>query len=457
VVSHMQRASSRADATLVLSVHGPGGVVDLVVPRGATAVDVAREYAEQSGLSGVPLLQTSLGELVTADRPVADAGVESGDVLVAVTGVHRGRRGAGGGRAPRGVAEAPAWAALVAGLAGGIAVLAGWYGAHAASEPVRTAVVGILLGCALLGVVPVGRHAAQRGCVAPLFGGAAAFAALHAPGSHLLPVLVGASALAAATVAAVGRALVEGHDEALRVWIVAGLAVFAVCSLSPLTGWDPRVVWALLVLLALLAARFAPALAVDVPDEAMLDLDRLAVTAWSARDRRSGLRGRIVVHRSAMEALVASGSRTVTAAAAAIWAVVLVAAPLLLREATLDLDRIGARCLVLFAGAGLLLAGRSYRHGGARTMLRAAGLTCWAVLLASVAGDLSWSWAVGVGVVGLTLGLAAVVAAVATGRGWRSVRWARRAELAEALSGAFAFAATVVAAGVFRVLWEITS
>lgn len=456
-MTQTQRAARGPASTIALSVHGPAGVLDLVVPEGATAVDVAREYAAQTGLAGLPLLQTATGRPVTADRAVVDAGLESGDVVVATTGVHRGRSAAAGTGSGAGLPDTPAVAGLVAGLAAAAALLAGWYGAHAASEGTRTATVGILLCCALLAAVPAGRHAAQRTCVAPAFGAAAAFAALHEPGTHLLPTLVAASAIAAAAVAAVARVLVSHRDEALRVWIVAGLVVFAVGALGPVLEWHPRVVWALLVLLALLAARFAPALAIDVPDEAMLDLDRLAVTAWSARDRRAGRRGRVVVPESAMAALVAGGSRTVTAAAAAIWVVVSVAAPLVLHEATIDLDRIGARSLVFFAGAGLLLAGRSYRHRGARSMLRGAGLTCWLALLAAVAGELSSAWTVVLVVVGVALGLATVASAVATGRGWRSVKWSRRAEVAEAVSGAFALASTVVAAGVFRALWEITS
>ena len=41
-----------AASSLAVSVHGPAGVLDLVVPAAASAVDVAREYAEQSGLDG---------------------------------------------------------------------------------------------------------------------------------------------------------------------------------------------------------------------------------------------------------------------------------------------------------------------------------------------------------------------------------------------------------------------
>ena len=71
-----------ADATIALSIHGPAGVLDLVVPAGATAVDVAREYARQAqdsgadagSLPGVPLLQTALGERLNAAVPLGEAG-----------------------------------------------------------------------------------------------------------------------------------------------------------------------------------------------------------------------------------------------------------------------------------------------------------------------------------------------------------------------------------------------
>ena len=86
--------------------------------------------------------------------------------------------------------------------------------------------------------------------------------------------------------------MAAGRDQVLTVWIVVGCLVFAVCAISPLMEWNDRVSWAVLLVLAMLGARFAPSLAIAVPDEALLDLDRLAVTAWSARDTTSGRRGR---------------------------------------------------------------------------------------------------------------------------------------------------------------------
>lgn len=449
--------SSPADATIAVSVHGSAGVLDLVVPAGATSVDVAREYAKQAEVSGIPLLQTALGERLNASVALGDAGVQSGDVLVATTGVHRPRKATLLEKA-KNAPETPALASMIASIAAGVAVLAGWYAARLGEDTVRTVAVGVLLACALAGVLPVGRHQRQRAAAAPAFAAAAALAAIYEPGAHLLPAIVGSTAIAAAVVAGIGRALGAGADEVATVWVAGGLTVFACCGLTALLGWDARVAWTLLLFLAMMAARFAPSLAIDVPDEALLDLERLAVTAWSARDsQRRGKRGRIVVAGEAMERLVRRASRTVTASAVAVLVVTAVATPLLLQRATIDLDRIGARCLVLFAGLSLLLAARSYRHAAARHLLRLAGLSALAWLGAFLAAgpgadqlDAFFWTAIGLGVV-------ALAAAVATGRGWRSVWWSRRAEVAESLCGSLAFAAAVVAAGVFRRLWELTS
>jgi hypothetical protein len=233
--------------------------------------------------------------------------------------------------------------------------------------------------------------------------------------------------------------------------------LFLVTGAAALVDVRPQVVWAVLLLLATLAARFVPMLTVEVPDQFLIDLERLAVTAWSARERPKGRRGRTVVPRRAVAVVAASGTRMVTAASAAVLAVVAVSAPMLLATATLPMDRIGARCLVGFAGAALLLAARSYRHTAARALLRTAGLLCWAVLLVAVfdaAGRRTEGIVAGASVF---LGFVMLMVAVALGRGWRSAWWSRRAEIAEGICGAFAVGAVVVAVGLFRHLWELTS
>lgn len=448
-------------STVAVSVHGPAGVLDLVVPDGATSVDVAREYAAQAGLAGIPLLQTSVGRLVTADRDLHDSGVESGDLLVATVGVTRGQRRRDLRDRRRLEPDTPGPAAVGAALGAAAAALAAWYAGHSGVEWVRTAVVGVLVLCAVASTLPGGRHRAQRAAAAPAYGAAAAFAAVWVPGDQLLAPVVAVCGATAAAVAATARALasreVDPRAEPMTVWIVTGLVLFVVCGAVPVLEWDSRVAWALLVLAAMLGARLAPSLAVDVPDDALLDLDRLAITAWSARERAPGRRGRMVVPRAAMEVLVAHATRLVTAGSAAVLGVTLLAAPLLVHGATIDLDRIGALCLLFFAGSSLVLAARSYRHRAARTLLRCAGLVDLGVLVVALAGPLAAGWGTWVFAGSVLVGVATVAAAVATGRGWRSVRWSRRAEVAEALCGAFAIAATVAATGLFRALWEITS
>ena len=449
---------------LALSVHGPAGVVDLVVPASATAGDVAAEYARQAGLGAPPLLRTRRGRPVEPGGGLARAGLGPGALLVAdpgppgppaapAPGRHAARvLGAG---TPRPAPVRPgALSALWLAVAAGAASVAAWCAATAPSGGQRTAAVGLLVAAAAVGVLPVGRLAPHRVVAAPAFAGAAAFAAAWDPHDVRLPMVLGVTGLAAALAAALGRALAPRPEEALRVWILAGSAVFVGTGLGALGGAPPRLVWAVLLLGALLAARFVPTLAVDVPDQYLIDLERLAVTAWSAREQPTGRRGRSVVPRDAIGAVALRGTRIVTAASAAVLVVSLLAAPLLLASATLPIDRIGARLLVGCAGAGLLLAARSYRHSGARTLLRVAGLGCGSALCVVLLSDGVGRW-VGVGAVLLATVL--VVVAVAVGRGWRSAWWSRRAEVAEGLAGAVALAALVVAAGWFRELWELAS
>ena len=454
---------------LALSVHGPAGVLDLVVPAGATVADVAEEYAGRAGLDVAPMLRSSLGRPLEPGATVARAGVGPGALLVAdpappgdpagpsgagssATGRHAARTTRRRAGRPRPSAGSALWFAVAAGAAGS----AGWGAATAPSGDLRATAVGLLLAGAAVGVLPVGGLAPHRGGAAPACAAAAAFAVAWDPQEVRLPMVLGVTGLAAALAAAVGRALAPRPEEALRVWILAGITLFVGTGLGALGGAPPRLVWSLLLLGALLAARFVPALAVDVPDQYLIDLDRLAVTAWSARERPGGRRGRSVVPLDAIGVVAARGTRTVTAASAAVLAVTLLSAPLVLATATLPIDRVGARLLVGCAGAGLLLAARSYRHAGARVLLRAAGLGCAAVLGAVLLGeaDLAGWWVTGGAVL---LAAVLVLVGVAVGRGWRSAWWSRRAEVAEGLAGAVAVAALVVASGWFRQLWELAS
>ncbi|HEY1134280.1 MAG TPA: hypothetical protein VGE77_06855, partial [Nocardioides sp.] len=72
--------------TLALSVHGRAGVLDLLVPDGASAVDVLREYAQQTDERTPARLCDHTGRELPGRVPLADAGIRSGSVVVATYG-----------------------------------------------------------------------------------------------------------------------------------------------------------------------------------------------------------------------------------------------------------------------------------------------------------------------------------------------------------------------------------
>lgn len=443
---------------VALSVHGPRGVLDLVVPEGASMWDVAREYAVRSELGSVPLMYDRTGTSLPPDLVLADGGITTGTVLVAATGAQRPRRAGPAPQRPATPTTEPGAAATAwLCVAAGVAALAGWLTAQSGTADLATPTVVVLLAGTLAGVLPIGRYAGLRALAAPAFAAAAAYALLWDADPLHQPTVIGGAALAAAVTAGVARALAPGSDEGLKVWIAAGGLVFAVGGLAAVVGAPGPVVWSVLLLLAMLASRFVPMMAIDVPDHHLIDLERLAVSAWSAREEPRGRRGRTVVSARGVQEVARRGARTATAASVAIAAVTAVAAVELLAGVPDDVDRIGARTMVFFVGASLLLVARSYRHVAARALLRIGGLLCWVVLADEVLIHLAADGLLLVAGVASSLALTLVVAAVATGRGWRSAWWSRRAEIAEALAGALALASLVVSTGLFRTLWELTS
>ncbi|WP_121257095.1 hypothetical protein [Nocardioides ferulae] len=459
----MVAAGELADG-FALSVHGPAGVLDLRVPAGALVRDVAREYADHARLGAEPALCTLAGAPLRPGSALAEAGLRSGAVVVVTppstpaSGVRApgARTGRPAGQAGRTAGRRSLLPAAVVCVVASVAALAGgWLAAVSDDETLRVATVAVLAVASLIGVLPGGRLAPARAVAAPAFAAAATLPIVWDTLPERVPTVVGVCALAAAVVAAVARSFDRRAEEALAVWIVVGSGIFVITGLAALAGLPPRAVWAVLLVLATLAARVVPGFAVDVPDQLLVDLERLAVTAWSARERPSGRRGRTIVRPKAVAAVAERGTRLVLASCAAVLGVSLLAAPLLLDSATWPLDRLGARILVGAAGAGLLLAGRSYRHPVARALLRLAGLACWGFLLASLLPGLDGGRSTAVAVAALLVGVLLVVVAVATGRGWRSAWWSRRAEIAEGLAGAVLVASVLVATGVFRKMWEL--
>ena len=168
--------------SVALSVHGPRGVLDLLVPAGASMWDVAREYAERSGLGSVPLMYSRAGVALPPDLVLADGDIAPGTMLVATTGAQRPLR-------PRRTRPRVAGADIPPGptatvwfcVAAAAALLAGWLTAATGTADLSTPSVLVLLGATVVGVVPVGRYARLRALTAPVFAGAAAYALLWDP------------------------------------------------------------------------------------------------------------------------------------------------------------------------------------------------------------------------------------------------------------------------------------
>ena len=167
-------------------------------------------------------------------------------------------------------------------------MLSGWLAAHIDGDEHDAAVL-VLAGTALLGVLPLGVHAARRAVAAArVRRGRGVRRRVGARAREAARRSSGVSGLVAAVTAGVAGALDRRAQEVLRVWIVAGVALFVLTGAAALVGLPAQVVWGVLLVLAMLAARFVPGLAVDVPDQYLIDIERLAVTAWSARDRPHG-------------------------------------------------------------------------------------------------------------------------------------------------------------------------
>lgn len=447
-------------ATLRVTVSGAAGRADLVVPTWVDVATLAESWAEAVGASRVPSLTTRSGTLLDPAAAVEAVGLRHGDLVVAVDGAVPGSRAAAAA-GTSGARRTPSWGAHLPLLAAGPAAL----GAGAllatthAGTVARSACLVLLLLGALVAVTPWGGARAggarARSAVAPAFGAAAGFLGVYtdAPGGLLLGLVVGG--FAATVVAAFARAVLDpDHDEVAEVWLLTAGPVSLVALAVLLLGGSLHGLWALLFGAAVVGARLLPYTVVDVPDQALLDLDRLAVTAWSARERpRGSRRRRTMVRYDGVLALVHRGRLLVAAGTVAVAVVVATTGPLLVRSADpSSLVGAGSLALVALGGIGLSLVARSFRSTLPRLCLRLSALWVLAflgvVVLADLAPHLLW-WAFG-----LTVGLAAVVlgAAVLLGRGWRSVWWARAADVVEGLAVVLAVGVVPLASGLFDVV-----
>lgn len=441
-------------ATLRVTVVGSAGRADLVVPLGAEIGSLGRAYAETVGAAAPPPLATVAGVPLADHVAVDEAPLSDGDVVLALDAEHEEHADRADDPAHRTVRRGSRAGTVVVALAAaaglaGAAVLA----LSDAAGPARSGCLLVLLLCAVVSAVPVeasgeGVPARVRAAASPGFGAAAGFGASYHDGPGGLLLAVAVAALSATVFAAVTRMFLDGeHDELALVWLVVGGAAATLVTVSLLTGASAHGVWTVVFAAAVVAARLLPYTVVDVPDRALLDLDRLAVTAWSARERPRGGRRRAVVRYDGVGRLVRRGQDLVAAGTAMIAVLAAVTGPLLLLPGTDDLAGICSLAMVALGAAALALVARSFRAALPRLALRlCAGWLLAALGLAVVrAADRTTDWAVFAGVA--LLALVVTLAAVQLGRGWRSVWWARVADLVEGLSIVLIVALVPLASG----------
>ncbi|MCX6407100.1 MAG: hypothetical protein NTV28_09290 [Propionibacteriales bacterium] len=475
-------SESTALATIRLSVVGDAGRVDLAVPRWADVGAVAAGFRDQTG-SGPVLLSTATGRALDPTTSVHAARLEHGDLLVAVdadaapvstapTGRgSRSRRASSTAQHTAPVVLAPptertATGAVIARLAPGAVAVAGLLAATAgattggaAADAASGALALVVLAVAgIVGLrVPAGAHDRAWLAVVPLLLAAAVVLQLPAsqPGGTTLAVTVAGLAVACGSAAL--RAAVPGvADEELAVQLVAGIGVALLATVSLLSDWSTTTLAALVLLAAVLGARLLPSFVVDVPDHVLVDLQRLAVTAWTAREQpRRSFRG--VVREDDVRAVALRALRLVGAATVVCSLLVAASGAWLLLAPTDGARDVGATLVCAATGAALVLSGRTLRATQARRWQRTTGTALLLATAASLLLEVGDDARVAGATAAVLLGLVLALVARSAGRGWTSVWWSRSAEIAEGLAFVAVVGAFPLVSGLFDWMRVLTS
>lgn len=427
----------------------------------------ARDVVADAGLAlaelvamtrvGEPVVPTTLdGVALDLDRSVGANGLGDGDLLVLT---------------PTNLVPAPVAAEKVeaasgrrattsAGVLAGVAlllcsVLAVVAAVLAPGQGVSHAVGGLLLGlAAVLSLSDVRSRVAPARAVAPGVAAAASALLAYTIGMPDGLLVVAAGGIGAAAVAVLGWGHAGLGRRLPKVWMVLGLSVAGLAVVGALFAWPLSTAGLVLVAVGPLLARWLPSRALHVEEDALLEIDRLSATAWTARPRAAGTRRRLRVEPEQVHRTVAESAAEI----ALTWAVL---GPLMVAAATYALARQGSQvglvaAVVGVAGLALSLSARSYLRRRERDLLRVVGVLLVGTSVGSVVlAEPSWSAAA----LALTiaLGVLALALTPAVGRGWTSLTLGRVADLAETLSIVAVLPLTAVAAGLLTWTRHLTS
>ncbi|GAB3447966.1 hypothetical protein GCM10027517_32450 [Phycicoccus ginsengisoli] len=404
-------------------------------------------------------------EATIARTQLSEVTRRRGDLPVEVGGVG-GSTAATAAAAPESSAGATSWlrpAVLArwaaAGVAGAAALVLG-LGAFAGRAHAGTTWSAV---CAVLLLVPglaLALDASEEGrlsrLVAPVFGFAAGLAlpVPDSPGAGRVAVVAGC--VLATALAGVSRVVGGPSDRASRAAMTAFAAAGGLSVVGILLGWPSFAVAAVLAGLVPTVVRLLPSLGFELPDEQLVDVDRLATTIWTARvqqvRRFRRLRPREVdgAFHEARQAV----------AAGTVWSCLVVTVALTVLVATPGRSALAAWGAVGLCAAVTLALGyqsRAVRDRLPRTaMLAAAGV---AALLGTYAAGarLGDAWGFALLALATLLGLVAVGSAVALSRGWHSTRLSRLADLLESFAVVLSLPLSVVAADGIEAFRRLTS
>lgn len=489
-------ATPSSVATAAGHVYGPQDRIDEDLPTGSIltvvrttthrlhrgVVSLDRSSSAPGGRASAPAWAGGSRDAAVDDEPafslVDDStrrrdGVDDDDATISRAALHAGRRRPRGPQGPRprraraDGGDGDALTALVAGtaavsvVAGALAVMspATAGGPLLASEPARWAAVSVLLASAVAAGLLTSRRRVGAAVVrlvgAPALAVSAGLVVPLSPSASRIGVSIVLAAALGAVVLALASSDGSSADRAERAAMTC-LGGLAVVVAAVVMGGRPLAAAAAVVVgLAPVVIRALPSASLDVDPTQLLDTDRLSTTVWSVRERHAGRRRRVtdldVRDRVAQARSVVSVGTAYLTLLAAGGGWVLALTPALSSLAP------WSRWVVLALAA--LAFGYQARHVRDRlaryAMLAGAASLTASASVAVVGWDDGWFWAVVAAA--LTLGVVALMAAVALVGGWASPRMSRMADRLESLAVVTVLPFAVVAAGSVEALRRLTS
>ncbi len=438
----------------LLSVVVDGNRHDVAVPATLTLAELVAQAGRRpddpllrvSTLGGGPLeLRAAVGELLA----------DGATVLITAAGPPP-RPSTARGSADRGRPAPLAAGELALSGAGLLAVVL--IGLLARFEGLTMATRLIVAGAALVAGVAaaIGRVRPEFGQpAAALFGFGAGFALVPAGFAGQLELAVTVGSLTAAVVLAFARSgRTDGEAVVASVLLLAAVGTALAFGIGLTLGGSPRVPAAILLGLLPGVLRVLPSYSLDVPDEQLIDVNRLAVTAWTARTSRTPARR---IRLAELRREVADAQRTVSAAAVTVSALAVLLAGLVLARPGSPTARWGSIALVSLVLLALALQPRSARSLVNKVAPRLAAALLLGELAIELAGRHSPAGSL-LGAAGLLLaGLLGCAAASAVATGWTSLRLSRSADLLESLAVLLALPAALIAVDAISTFRQLTS